>query len=310
MMKDLIDVFRPLRWYRNGFMLLAVLLAVKILDIKFINFFSYGLHYRVILSFIALCLVTSGNYGINEVVDAKTDRYHPQKKKRSIPSEKISAKVVIILSLFFYITGFLIISRLNNYMLSFSLFLLAVSAFLYNIKPLRIKDIPYIDFIFEALNNPIRLMVGWYTIATPNHLAPASLILGFWFLGIFLMAAKRFGEIRFIHNRKKATQYRLSFKYYKEEHLLFSMIAALVSFSFMLGAMSFKYSVDLMIELPFIIVWTIWFFHLTYQKNTIVKDPERIFEKIPFLTFSLATLLLFAYLFYSGNQIFGWFLRK
>lgn len=310
MIKNLIDVFRPLRWYRNGFMLLAVLLAVKILNIRFIYLFSYGLQYKVVLSFIALCLVTSGNYGINEIADAKTDLYHPEKSKRSIPSGKVSSKLVLLFSIFFYITGFLIIFKLDNYMLTFSLFLLVVSAFLYNIKPLRFKDIPYLDFTFEALNNPIRLMVGWYTIATPKHLVPASFILGFWFLGIFLMAAKRFGEIRFIHDRRKAVQYRLSFKYYKEEHLLFSMIAALVSFSFMLGALSFKYSVDLMIELPFIIVWTIWFFHLTYQKNTIVKDPERIFEKKSFLTFSLITLSLFAYLFYSGNQIFWWFLQK
>lgn len=153
-------------------------------------------------------------------------------------------------------------------------------------------------------------MVGWYAVAKPYNLVPASIVLGFWFLGIFLMAAKRFGEIRFIQNQEEAAKYRKSFKYYNEENLLFSMIAAAVSFSFMLGALSLKYSVDLIVALPFTVIWMIWFFHLAYQQNTIVKDPERIFEKKTFLLFSLLTLLVFMYFFFSGNQIFAWFLRK
>jgi hypothetical protein len=153
-------------------------------------------------------------------------------------------------------------------------------------------------------------MVGWYAVAKPSELVPASIIFGFWFLGIFLMAAKRFGEIRFIQDKENAAKYRNSFKYYNEEKLLFSMIAAAMSFTFMLGALSFKYSVDLVVALPFIVSWIVWFFHLAYQQNTVVKDPERIFEKKSFLLFSLLTLLIFTYLFFSGNQIFGWFLRK
>lgn len=291
-------------------MIVAVPLAIRILGINFKEIFSFSFLYPIIISFISLCLIASGNYGINEIVDAETDKYHPEKKKRSIPSGKVSIKLVIALSIFFYLTGFLSILSLNNYMLTFSLFMLFISGILYNIKPFRFKDVPYLDFTFEALNNPIRLMVGWYSVAKPEHLVPASFILGFWFLGIFLMAAKRFGEIRFIKDLKSAIQYRKSFKYYKEEHLLFSMIAALVSFSYMIGALSFKYSVDLLMILPFIVIWVVWFFHLAYQKNTVVKDPERIFEKKSFIIFSLFTLFLFAYLFFSGNQFFGWFLRK
>src|SRR5437899_8747044 len=153
-------------------------------------------------------------------------------------------------------------------------------------------------------------MIGWYAVAKLSHVVPASLVLGFWFLGMFLMAAKRFGELRFLKDHERAGKYRKSFHYYTEEHLLFSMIAAAMCFSFLLGALSLKYGVDVMVILPFLVIWIMWFFHLAYQNNTIVKDPERIFEKKMFVVFSLLTFCLFVYFFFSGNQLFTWFLRK
>lgn len=310
MFKTLIDVFRPLRWYRNAFMLAAVILAIKILNISIRTIFSFPFIYPILVAFAGLCLVASGNYGINEVLDLETDKHHPEKKNRAIPSGRISPVFVICISVVLYAGGLLLVSTINNYMLFISLALLLVSGILYNAKPFRFKDKPYLDFIFEAVNNPIRLMVGWYAVAQPSNLVPASIVSGFWFLGIFLMAAKRFGEIRFIQDKEKAAKYRNSFKYYNEEKLLFSMIAAAMSFSFMLGALSFKYSVDLLVALPFMVSWIIWFFHLAYQQNTIVKDPERIFEKKGFLSFTFLTLLVFMYLFFSGNHLLSWFLRK
>ena len=307
---DIINVFRPLRWYRNVFMLVAVILAIKILDIDIRSAFSWSFLYPVAMSFVALCIVASANYGINEVFDVETDKYHPEKKNRSIASGEVSPILILSLSVCFYMIGFLLVARLQNVMLFFSLVLLLISGVLYNIKPFRLKDKPYVDFIFEAINNPIRLMIGWYSVAQPSHLVPASLVFGFWFLGIFLMAAKRFGELRFIKDNEIAARYRNSFKYYKEEHLLLSMIAAAVSFSFLLGALSLKYSVDLIATLPFLVIWIVWFFHLAYQNNTIVKDPERIFENKLFVAFSLLTFFLFLYFFFSGDQMLAWFLRK
>ncbi len=307
---DIINVFRPLRWYRNIFMLVAVILAIKILDIDIRSAFSWSLLYPVAMSFVALCIVASANYGINEVFDVETDKYHPEKKNRSIASGEVSPVLILFLSVCFYMIGLFLVARLQNVMLFLSLALLLISGVLYNIKPFRLKDKPYVDFIFEAINNPIRLMIGWYSVAQSSHLVPASLIFGFWFLGIFLMAAKRFGELRFIKNGEIATKYRKSFKYYKEEHLLLSMIAAAVSFSFLLGALSLKYSVDLIATLPFLVIWIVWFFHLAYQNNTIVKDPERIFENKLFVAFSLLTFFLFLYFFFSGDQMLAWFLRK
>lgn len=306
MIKNIIDVFRPLRWYRNIFILVGSLLAVKILGLTFNDIAKQNLFYPVMLALVSACLVASGNYGINEILDAETDKFHPEKKYRAIPSGRISKRTVLFISAILYITGATITLSINRPYLTVSMSLLFLSGIFYNLKPLRLKDIPYIDFISEALNNPIRLLIGWYAIASSQEIVPSSFVLGYWSFGVFLMAAKRFGEIRLIKDANISAKYRNSLRYYTQETLLLSMIGALVSFSYMFGALSMKYSIDLLIALPFVTTWTIWFFKLAYQSNTIVKDPERIFENKPYLIFSIILATVFSYLFITGNQILGW----
>ena len=304
MIRVLLNVFRPLRWYRNSFMLLGALLAIKIAEIGISDSFV-----GILCAFISICLVASGNYGINEVLDAKHDAQHPLKRLRAIPSGKISSAPVVIISIILYIAGISIVLPLRNIMLVISISLLLLSGILYNVKPFRLKDKPYMDFIAESLNNPIRLMVGWYSVAPSDKLVPSSFILGFWFLGMFLMASKRFGEYRFFKNKNKLVEYRKSFKHYTEERIIISMIASLSSFMFMLGALCIKYSVDLVLFLPFVIAFIVWFFRLAYEKNTIVKDPERVFEKKLFVLYSVVVCGVFIYLLFSGNQILGFLLK-
>ncbi len=304
MIKILLNVFRPLRWYRNAFVLLGALLALKITEIGISESFV-----GILCAFISICLVASGNYGINEVLDVEHDAQHPQKKLRSIPSGKISSMPVVIISIILYIAGLSIVLPLRNTMLIISVFLLLLSGILYNVKPLRLKDKPYMDFIAESFNNPIRLLVGWYSVAPSNKLVPSSFILGFWFLGMFLMASKRFGEYRFFKDKDQLAEYRKSFKHYTEERIIISMIASLSAFMFMLGALCIKYSVDLVLFLPFVIVFIVWFFRLAYEKDTIVKDPERVFEKKLFVLYSVVVCGLFIYLLFSGNQLLGFLLQ-
>ncbi len=306
LLHNLLDVFRPLRWYRNLSMLLGAMLAVRVTGLGWAHAPTQTPLRSFLLSFAALCLVASANYGLNEILDAATDRHHPRKKLRAIPAGRVSWRLVLALSLALYAAGLGLICRLHNPMLTLSLCLLALSGFLYNVRPFRFKDRPYLDFSFEALNNPIRLMVGWYSL-TPAHIPiPASFVLSFWFLGCFLMAAKRFGELRFIADPHDAAAYRQSLRFYTEQNLLCSMICALMAFSFLLGFFCLKYGLDAVLVLPFILAWTAWFLSLAYQENTIVKDPERLFEKREFLCFSVFSLVAFFYLFYTGNQFLGW----
>ncbi len=291
MISSLLDVFRPLRWYRNVFMLVGSLLAYTLTEAHLDNIL-----FCIILSFLSLCAVASGNYGINEIFDAKSDSFHPEKKHRAIPSGRISIPLVLLFSFIFYLLGLALITVIESRSLHISLFLLFISGLMYNIPPVRLKDKPFLDFTSEALNNAIRVSVGWYSVAKESEIVPSSLLILFWFLGVFLMASKRFGEIRFIKDKETYTSYRKSLSYYSEKNLLISMIVAISVFNFMLGALAFKYQIDLVIILPFLITWIAWYFVIAYEENSIIKDPERIFEKKGFLFFTIFSTTLMAVL--------------
>ena len=49
-----------------------------------------------------------------------------------------------------------------------SLAMLLASGVVYNIPPLRMKDRAWWDVIAESFNNPIRLWLGWFALATRN----------------------------------------------------------------------------------------------------------------------------------------------
>lgn len=301
MLKDFIAVFRPVRWYQNLLIFLGGVTAMVLLDIP------GGDKWQVLIaSFVASCLVASGNYGINEVLDMGQDAHHPQKKARALPTGRLKPGHVLFLSGIIYAAGFGIAISLKKVPLIIALAFYFVNALFYNVRPLRLKDRPYLDFVSEALNNPMRFLIGWYAVAGSGDIFPASLVFALWFFGIFLMASKRFGEMRLIKDKAELSNFRKSMAYYSEEKLLFSMIAALGVSYYMLGAFCMKHSVDLILALPVLIIWTVWFFHLAYEENTIVKDPERIFEKIPFLAFSIVSILLFVYMFMTKNRIMEW----
>jgi 4-hydroxybenzoate polyprenyltransferase len=246
--------------------------------------------------------VASANYGINEVFDAESDSHHPKKKFRAIPSGQVAKKTVILISFILYLVGFGVAYSVGNIPLFLSVLLLFISGILYNLPPFRLKDVPYMDFTFEALNNPIRLLIGWYAVSL--NVIPISIILFFFFIGIFLMSAKRFGELRFIENPEEAELYRKSLSFYTEKKLLFIMIGSISASMYMFGILTARHNINLVFSLPLVLVFIIWFFNLAYEKDSVVKDPERIFEKKRFLFFVLFLMAVFIFLIqYKGTII-------
>ncbi|MBA3967122.1 MAG: UbiA family prenyltransferase, partial [Nitrospirales bacterium] len=115
-----------------------------------------------------------------------------------------------------------------------------VSGLIYNIPPIRTKELPYLDVLSEALNNPIRLLLGWFALVT-NSIPPLSLVLAYWMVGAFFMATKRFAEYRRIDDPIRARGYRKSFGYYTENRLLLSMFFYAMACSFVSGIFLVRY---------------------------------------------------------------------
>lgn len=284
----LIKTLRLKRWYINLLVIAGSTLAVLVENINTVN---VELALRVFTVTIGVCLLSSAHYAINEVLDAKTDANHPEKKNRVIPRGIVSKTAVVIMALGLYVIVALGLIMIGNGYLVVIFAALAVAAFLYNVPPFRLKDIPYVDFILEAINNPLRLAIGWYAVT--SRPLPASLFIALWAFTAFLMSAKRFTELRFIANKDAATLYRKSFASYTEEKLMLAMFASSCAFMFTFGVLTIRYEKNLLLAFPLYVLFMVWLLSITHQKKSFIGNPEHIFSNKLFLLF-LFSLLIFS----------------
>lgn len=280
-------VFRPSHWFKNIFMLTGSFTAYI--------FFNASINSETallaLIAFICTCLAASANYGINELIDSESDRHHPVKRNRPVPSGKVSKKVVLAISVLLAVAAALI----SYFFLPPGAFLailsLMIMGFFYNVRPFRTKELPYMDVISESINNPIRFIIGWYAIQM-TFFPPASFIISLWAFGAFLMACKRLAEYRFIGDSKKAAKYRKSFRYYNEERLIVSIIGYVSMVSFSLAIICIKYSISVILAVPVFVISFIWYFRLTLKDDSPAKEPEKLLKHKEFYIFTILTIVI------------------
>src|SRR5438270_4288919 len=119
----------------------------------------------------------------------------------------------------------------------------------YNVPPLRTKEWPYVDVLSESVNNPIRLLLGWFALIT-GRFPPLSLTIAYWMIGAFFMAMKRLAEYRHIGDPRVAAAYRRSFAYYTEERLLVSLFFYSTTCALFAGIFIVRYHLELILFAP------------------------------------------------------------
>jgi len=265
-----LEIARIDHWIKNVFVFPGIVVALSLEPAQL----TYSLLLRIIVGLLSTCLVASSNYVINEVIDASADIYHPTKFTRPVPSGQVSIPWAYAQWITLMILGVglgLIIS------LSFAatMFVLWIMGCIYNIPPLRSKDLPYLDVLSEAANNPLRMLAGWF-IVDITAIPPASLLLSYWMVGCYFMAIKRYAELRSIVNRAQAVAYRKSFVFYTEERLLVSIVfygsAAMLFF----GAFIMRYRLELVLAFPLVALVMAVYLSLAFKENGAAHAPERL----------------------------------
>jgi len=145
---------------------------------------------RIGVGMLSVCLVASSNYVVNEVLDATSDRAHPVKFARPVPSGKVNVPLAYVQWLALMVVGVWLGFQVSKRFAA-TMIVLWVMGCLYNIRPFRSKELPYVDVLSESVNNPLRLLAGWFIVGT-SSVAPASLLLSYWMVGCYFMAMKRF----------------------------------------------------------------------------------------------------------------------
>ncbi|GAB2782926.1 4-hydroxybenzoate polyprenyltransferase [Hymenobacter luteus] len=304
-LKDYVAIARPDNWAKNVFMVPGMLFALIVYGTPL----DAALVLNMLLGVVSTCLVASANYVINEYLDAEFDKFHPLKKKRTSVVRVVNP--VLVYSEWF---GLAAVGLAIGY--SISVQFLCVSAFLlfmgvlYNVRPFRTKERPYIDVLSESVNNPIRFALGWFTIAPAlsiatmdsaqlfNSFPPTSIIIAYWMGGAYLMATKRFAEYRLIGDPERAGLYRRSFKFYTEHSLLISMFFYALTSAFFLGIFLIKNRVELLISFPFFALLFSWYLRIGLLKDSPVQGSEKLYTRKWFMLYVvLFCLMLTALMF-------------
>jgi 4-hydroxybenzoate polyprenyltransferase len=285
-----VQIARPDHWIKNAFMLLGLLLAF------FYRPDAVGWHKlgSFALAFVATCIVASSNYVLNELLDGPTDRLHPEKRHRPVPSGRIRPALAYLEWLALGALG-IGMAFLINVGFAASAGWLWLMGLVYNIPPLRTKEWPYLDVLTESVNNPIRLLLGWFAVIG-DTVPPVSLAISYWMVGAFFMATKRFAEYRHIGDPAVAAAYRSSFKYYNEERLLVSMLFYAIVCALFAGIFIVRYHVELILFTPFAAGLFAYYLKLGLKPDSPTQKPENLYKETGFVIYLVACTLAFVVL--------------
>ncbi len=291
-MHPYIQIARPDHWVKNIFLLPGIIIAYffqprlwQMTDLR-----------AIAIGVIATCLTASSNYVLNAILDADKDRHHPIKKNRPIPNGAVKLGLAyaewIVLGVLGMGLGFVVAVPMG-----WSCVLLWVMGTIYNIPPIRSKDLPYTDVLSESINNPIRMAMGWYMTGAVG-MPPMSILLAYWMFGAYLMAIKRLAEYRTIGDAQRAAAYRKSFAYYSEERLLVSILFYGALFTSFVTVFITRYRLELVLATPLVAYTMAYYLHMGFKPQSPAQYPEQLYKQHKLMGLVLSSFLLcFALLF-------------
>jgi decaprenyl-phosphate phosphoribosyltransferase len=277
-----VQIARFDHWFKNVFVLPGTVVAVYAQP----DLLEFQTLWNLLIALLATGFVASSNYVINEVLDAPFDALHPVKRNRPIPSGRVNIKWAYVEWIGLAVLGLAVAATLGLFFFLVALALWIMGC-VYNIPPIRSKDQPYLDVLSESVNNPLRLLLGWYATGI-EAVPPISLVCAYWMVGAFFMAVKRFGEYRRIDDPQVAREYRRSFAHYNEERLLVSITYYGTAFGLFFGIFLLRYKMELILSIPVIAGFIAWYIHLGFKEDSPTQYPEHLYKQKGFFGYTIA----------------------
>ena len=197
-------LLRPEQYYKNLVIFLALYFSGNFLDSEMLGL--------TILGFVTLCLVSSANYIVNDIVDRKKDKHHKEKAIRPIANGTISSGQGAVIAIIFFGIG-LGLAYALSLKFFFALTALIFSSTTYS---LLLRNELFMDILVIAINFVIRAVSGAFLLSV--WVSP-WLLIGTFLLALFLATGKRKAERIFL--KKETRQHRPLLESYSDEHLNF-----------------------------------------------------------------------------------------
>ena len=219
-------LMRPSQWVKNIILFLPVFFAQEMADLDRLQ--------NVAILFAGFCMLTSGVYVFNDLMDAKEDRLHPAKQFRPIAARKGSPAEAIAFMFLLYGISALCFSLLH---ISSDLIWSLVGGYiLLNLAyTLFLKQVQIIDAMIVACGFIIRLEAG--AAAGEIELSHWLIIMTF-ILSLFLAFAKRRDDLRnFMEtgqiSRKNITGYTIDYL-----NVILSFLSSIIAVTYILYTLS------------------------------------------------------------------------
>ena len=173
MLANLLQLIRIRQWTKNIFVLAAFV---------FTRGWEEAAEIRAItLAFIAMCLISSATYVVNDIVDHQKDQQHPKKKYRPVASGKIKIDHAIGIALILFVLGLAsaFISRPETLLVLFAYLAIQV-AYNFGLRNQAVIDVGCIaaGFVIRVVLGAVAInaqVSGWILLCT----ATVALMIGF-----------------------------------------------------------------------------------------------------------------------------------
>jgi len=298
---QIIRTARPRQWLKNFSVFAAPLFAGTLLRQ---STFELSL-----AAFVGYCLVSSGGYFLNDIIDAPKDRLHPIKKNRPIASGKLPLWLAWIITFTFIISS-IVYSAVNvGRYFTFSILVYILIQITYS---LYFRNVIILDSLVVASLFVLRVFAGGFASNTSISSWLALTTIG---ISLLLAFGKRRSEKTIVTKYNTATgNTRSTLKHYPDS-LLDSIITmastyTIITYSLFTFQVSERASIGpltnilpsilrnpkwMMLTIPLVIYGVARYLYVIYEKNE-AESPERVLLNDKPL---LATVLLCGVLVFS-----------
>ncbi|TDA64653.1 MAG: decaprenyl-phosphate phosphoribosyltransferase [Chloroflexi bacterium] len=289
MLRALIKSMRLRQWSKNVFVLAAVVFDRQLGHLPAVL--------ASLIGFILFCLLSSSVYLINDVLDVKADRQHPEKRNRPIASGALPIRVALSAALIL-----VLITLPAAFRLSTNFGWVALTYFLLNLAYSNwLKHIPLLDVMIIAAGFVLRV-AGGVVLITVERFSPWLYVvttLGALYIGF----GKRRSELALLEN--EANSHRRVFDGYTipllDQLILIVSSTTIIAYSlYTFSAPNLPANHSMMLTIPFVLYGIFRYLYLIQVKQAGGAPEELLISDRPLQAaialWGIAILIIF-YLF-------------
>ncbi len=275
-----IKMLRPEQWYKN------ILIFIPLVFSR--NLFNKEMFIITTMGFFVLCMASSANYIINDIIDKKRDLKHPEKNKRAIASGVVSVPIALLFGVIFFLLSLAFAYNLSR---PFFACLIAIITITTSYS-LGLKNIIFLDNILISSNFVLRTISGIFLLAVDMSY---WVILVIFFLASYLVYSKRLGDLAI---KQEIGNHKLVLNEYSKIDLNPIIVGNMLVIFVLYSLYCISTKVAMIFTLPIVLHGIYRHYYISQTNKKIARKNELIFFDLGILISLLLFVLASVYILY------------